>query len=121
MIVPSKHVLAVLLSKNTASALSIMKSYEMHCNRAPYPTDSLETAKVMLEDLIKQMKERHVTFDITDLPLNTAIEVNIARRRLEDILVQTDALLYADKQKDQRKEITEYMALIIAGGGGKGL
>ena len=38
------------------------------------------------------MKERHILFDITDLPLNTPAEINIARQRLENILSQTDEI-----------------------------
>ena len=41
---------------------------------------------LLLNDLIKQMKGRQILFNINDLPLNTAAEINIARRRLENIL-----------------------------------
>ena len=101
VIVPTKHVLAEKLAKSTASAESIMAQYKLLCNGAPLPTDNADVAKSLLDDLIKQMKERHILFDISDLPLNTPAEINIARQRLENILAQTDEIQYANDQCNQ--------------------
>ncbi len=117
IIVPTKHVLAEKLAKTTASAEPIMEQYKLLCNGAPLPTDNLEVAKSLLDDLIKQMKERHILFDISDLPLNTPAEINIARQRLENILAQTDEIQYANDQCNQWEEIRDYMTLLIKGGG----
>lgn len=117
VIVPSKHVLAEKLAKATGSAVSIMEQYKLLCNGAPLPTDNVDVAKSLLDDLIKQMKERHILFDISDLPLNTAAEINIARQRIENILAQTDEIQYANDQCNQWEEIRDYMTLLIKGGG----
>lgn len=117
IIVPTKHILAEKLAKTTASAGSIMEQYKLLCNGAPLPTDDIDVAKSLLGDLIKQMKERRIMFDISDLPLNTQGEVNIARKRLENILAQTDEIQYANDQCNQWKEIRDYMTLLIRGGG----
>ena len=117
VIVPTKHVLAEKLAKSTASAESIMAQYKLLCNGAPLPTDNADVAKSLLDDLIKQMKERHILFDISDLPLNTPAEINIARQRLENILAQTDEIQYANDQCNQWEEIRDYMTLLIKGGG----
>lgn len=90
IIVSAKHILAEKLAKTTASAEPIMEQYKMLCAGAPLPTDNMDVAKCLLDDLIKQMKDRHILFDISDLPLNTPAEINIARQRLENILAQTD-------------------------------
>lgn len=66
---------------------------------------------------MKQMKSRQILFDISDLPLNTATEINIARRRLEDLLSKTDEIQYAKEQCNQWQEIADYMELLIKGGG----
>lgn len=63
------------------------------------------------------MKERRIAFDISDLPLATPTEINIARRRLESIIAQTDEIQYAQAQCDQWEEISDYMTLLIKGGG----
>ena len=117
IIVPTKHVLVEKLAKATASAEPIMAQYKLLCNGAPLPTDNVGVAKSLLDDLVKQMKERHILFDISDLPLNTPAEINIARQRLENILAQTDEIQYANDQCNQWEEIRDYMTLLIKGGG----
>lgn len=117
IIVPTKHILAEKLAKTTASAEPIIEQYKLLCNGAPLPTDNLEVAKSLLDDLTNQMKERHILFDISDLPLTTPAEINIARQRLENILAQTDEIQYANDQCNQWKEIADYMSLLIKGGG----
>lgn len=87
------------------------------CNGAPLPTDNVEVAKALLDDLVKQMKGRHILFDISDLPLTTPTEINIARQRLENIMSQTDEIQYANDQRNQWREIADYMTLLIKGGG----
>lgn len=117
VIVPSKHILAEKLAKSTASEEPIINEYRKLCNGAPLPTDDIDIAKVLLDDLIKQMKNRHIVFDISDLPLTNSMEINIARQRLENILAQTDEISYANEQYNQWKEIADYMSLLIKGGG----
>lgn len=117
IIVPTKRILAEKLAKSTASLQSIMEQYKLLCTGAPLPTDNMDVAKSLLDDLVRQMKERHILFDISDLPLNTPTEVNIARQRLENILAQTDEIQYASDQCNQWEEIRDYMTLLIKGGG----
>lgn len=117
IIVPAKHVLAEKLAKSTSNEEPIMIQYKRLCEGAELPTDNVDTAKAVLNDLIKQMKSRQILFDINDLPLNTAVEINIARRRLENILSQTDEIQYAKEQCNQWQEIADYMELLIKGGG----
>lgn len=117
IIVPAKHVLAEQLAKATSSEVSLMEQYRVLCSGAPLPTDNADVAKSLLDDLVKQMKERHIASDISDLPLTTPTEINIARQRLENIMAQTDEIQYASEQRNQWKEISDYMSLLIKGGG----
>ncbi len=117
VIVPAKHVLAEKLAKSTASSKALMEQYKLLCTGAPLPTDNINVAKILLDDLAKQMKERHIVFDISDLPVTTPAEINIARQRLENILAQTDEIQYANDQCNQWEEIADYMSLLIKGGG----
>lgn len=117
IIVPTKHILAEKLAKSTANLQSIMEQYKLLCTGAPLPTDNMDVAKSLLDDLVRQMKERRILFDISDLPLNTPAEVNIARERLENVLAQTDEIQYASDQCNQWEEIRDYMTLLIKGGG----
>lgn len=117
MIVPAKHLLAEKLAKDTATSEPLMDAYKQLCSGAPLPTDNIDVAKTLLEDLKKQMKERHIVYDISDLPLDTPAEINIARQRLEDTLAKTDEIQYANDQCNQWQEIADYMSLLIKGGG----
>ncbi len=117
MIVPTKHILAEKLAKSTASDERIMSAYKKLCMGAPLPTDDMDVASALLDDIKKQMKDRHIVFDISDLSLNTPADINIGRQRLEKLLMQTDEIKYADEQRNQWKEIADYMELLIKGGG----
>ena len=117
VIVTSKHLLAEKLAKSTASDEPIMQEYHKLCSGAPLPTDNADVARILLDDLISQMRERHILFDISDLPLSSPTEINIARQRLENILAQTDEIQYASEQCNQWEEISDYMTLLIKGGG----
>lgn len=111
------YVLAEALAKSTANDKPLIEEYRILCNGAPLPTDNEDVAKSVLNDLMRQMKERRIAFDISDLPLDTPTEINIARRRLESVIAQTDEIQYAQAQCNQWKEISDYMTLLIKGGG----
>ncbi len=117
VIVPSKHILAEMLAKSTASETPLINAYQKLCSGAPLPTDDIDIAKALLDDRMKQMKERHIVFDLSDLPLSSAAEINIARQRLENIAARTDEILYAGEQCKHWKEIADYMSLLMKGGG----
>ena len=117
VIVPAKHILAEKLAKSIASDEPIMNEYEKLCNGAPLPTDDADVAEALLKDLMHQMRERHIAFDLSDLQLMTPAQINIARQRLENILAQTDEISYAHEQCNQWQEIADYMSLLIKGGG----
>lgn len=119
IIVPSKHIIAEALAKTTVSTEPMLDVFKSLTTGAPLPTDNIDVAKKVLFDLMKQMKERNILFDISDLPLDTPAEVNIARRRLEDTMSQTDEINYAADQKNRWQEISDYMSLLIKGGGKK--
>lgn len=116
-IAPSKHILAEQLAKSTGSEVKKLDQYRMLVNGAPLPSDNIVVAKAILKNLESQLKEQHILYDISDLSLNTAIDVNIARRRLEDIQFKTNEVSYAAKQKDEWVEIVDYMTLLENGGG----
>lgn len=117
MIIPAKHLLAEKLAKSTATSEPLMEAYKKLCSGAPLPTDNIDVAKTLLEDLKKQMKKRHIVYDISDLSLDTSAEINIARQRLEDTLAKKNEIQYANDQCNQWKEIADYMSLLIKGGG----
>lgn len=118
MIVPAKHAIAEALKKSTASIYTDkLTAYRILVLGAPLPTDDVEMAKKVLNDLIRQMKDRHILYELPNMPLTTAAEVNTVRAILEEQLSRTDELMYAAEQKDKWREIADYMTLLIKGGG----
>lgn len=117
MIVPVKHRLAEQLAKTSPSTASLFDIYQTLCNGAPLPSDNSDVAMEILQDLMQQLRERHIVFDISDLSLTSAAEINNARQRLENILSQTNEISYAAEQRNKWQEISDYMTLLIRGGG----
>ena len=119
MIVPSKHAIAEALACEEASTGPMLEEFKRLTTGALLPTDDIIVAKQVLADLVKQMKDRHIVFESSNVQLNTAAEVNIERQRLEEILSKTDEINYAANQKNKWQEISDYMTLLIKGGGKK--
>lgn len=119
IIVPSKHLLAEQIAKTTASTLALKEELKLLCNGAPLPSDNKDIAFELLNDLENQMKARHIAFDLSGYSLTSSIDINNARQYLEDIISKTDELIYAADQRDKWEEISDYMTLIIKGGGKK--
>lgn len=113
-IIPTKHVIA----EEIASVSVIGEKEKVHqiqflTTCAPLPTDNKKTAMKALAELEKELKSKHVFYDISDNPLDTVNGINRARFKLEDILAQTDEIVYASKQREQWREIADYMGLLI--------
>ena len=119
MILPTKHVLAEQLAQSSVSENSLLHAYKMLCAGAPLPTDDVPVARKLLDALQKLLKERHIAFEPPAPPLETAVQINVARQRLEQLLAQTDELQYAQRQCHEWREISDYMTLILRGGGKK--
>ena len=119
MLLPTKRLVAERLASTTASAESLMRAYEVLCTGAPLPTDDVPVAKKLLDELQKTLKERHIAFEVPAPPLETAMQINMARQRLEQLLAQTDEMQYARRQCYEWREISDYMTLILRGGGKK--
>ena len=119
MILPTKHLLAEQLAQSSVSEDSLLHSYKVLCAGAPLPTDDVPVARKLLDELQKLLKERHIAFEPPAPPLETAVQINVARQRLEQLLAQTDEMQYARRQCHEWREISDYMTLILRGGGKK--
>lgn len=119
IIVPAKHLLAEKLAKTTPSHRSLIDVYQELCTGAALPTDDFDTAKTLLMNIANQLKKNRILYDLNGYALNTVAEINIARQYLEEIWQKTNEAKYADKQASQWQEISDYMTLLIKGGGAK--
>ncbi len=117
IIAPTKHALAEKLAKDTVSSMNLLDALKLLAAGAPLPSDDFETARELLASVEKLAKAQGVFYDISDLALDTDVGVNIARLRIEEELQLTNELAYADRQRNEWREIVEYMRLIEKGGG----
>lgn len=117
VIVQTKHALAESLAKATANNESILDAYIELTQGARLPSDDEGMARKLLAEVEQIAKTRGVSYDISDIALDTVTNINIARLRIEETLQQTDEIIYAARQRDEWKEIVEYMKLIERGGG----
>lgn len=118
-IVPEKHTLAIQLAQNQISEDSAFERYRTLYNGPALPTDNMGMAREVLSDLLRQLDERHIAYDLSDYSLETAADINNARRGLEATLSQYNEIVYADDQRNQWQEICDYMELIRKRGGKK--
>lgn len=118
-IVPEKKTLAKLLTSDLVSEESLLARYRTLCSTPALPTDNITQAKVVFSDLLKQLDARHIVYDKSGFLLDTAADINNARRSLEAKLSQYNELEYAENQCAQWQEICEYMELVMNRGGSR--
>lgn len=117
VIVPTKHALVEKLAKTTVSSISLLEAHRQLAEGAPLPSDDFKIAKDLLASVVDLAKSQGVFYDISDLTLDSDVNVNIARLRVEEALQLTNELAYSVRQRDEWREIVEYMRLIEKGGG----
>lgn len=117
IISPAKHVLAEALAKSTANDKPLIEEYRILCNGAPLPTDNEDVAKSVLNDLMRQMKERRIAFDILIFRWTLQRKSMYFVIGLKALLPKLMKIQYAQAQCNQWKEISDYMTLLIKGGG----
>ena len=116
-IVKEMHTLAEKLAENQLNNESWLIRYKRLYDIPELPTDNFEGAKSALSDLVISLKQNGIVFDITQQKLSNAAEVNNTRQRLQAILDRTYELQYANNQRNEWKEISAYMQLIMHRGG----
>ncbi len=117
MLVPEYHTMAIELIKGTVSEEPLKERYIRLCNGAALPTDNVETANKVLNDLIAELEYYKIPYEIPDIPLDNAKNVNIVRSNLKKDIDKFKEELYAQNQAGQWEEIYEYMRLLIVNNG----
>lgn len=117
MLVPEYHTMAIELIKGTVSEESLKERYIRLCNGAALPTDNVETANKVLNDLIAELDYYKIPYEIPDIPLDNAKNINIVRSNLKKDIDKFKEELYARNQAEQWEEIYEYMRLLIVNNG----
>lgn len=117
MLVSEYHTMAIELIKGTVSDEPLKERYIRLCNGAALPTDNVETANKVLNDLIAELEYYKIPYEIPDIPLDNAKNVNIVRSNLKKDIDKFKEELYAQNQAEEWEEIYEYMRLLIKNDG----
>jgi hypothetical protein len=112
-LVPEKHVFIEKLVEEDEVPESDEIFYTSLCNGATLPTDNKDSALVVLDDLLIQLKTYGITFDTAGKSLETPADIGSVRHEIEAILAARREEEYAAKQAGQWEEIAAYMDLLI--------
>ncbi len=83
------------------------------CNGATLPTDHKNSALAVLDDLLRQLKQREIPFNTTGKPIHTPADIAVLRHQVEALLLERNEEEYAARQAREWQEIAAYMELII--------
>lgn len=113
------HALAEELAENAVSTATAEERYTLLYNIPPLPMDNLDGAKAVLNDLVNTVKQAGIVVDLSGFDLTTTVGVNSARMSLQASLDKTNEEKYAAAQRNEWREIADYMELIQRHGGTK--
>ena len=117
-LVPEKRVFIEQLVHDTAVPASDSDYFVALCNGATLPTDNYDAALAVLEDLIQQVRDRGITYELAGRPTATPADIEQIRHYLEELLFEANEEEYAAGQAALWEEIAEYMGLIATRGDG---
>lgn len=113
-LVPEKHLFIEQLVADTGTPENNLAMLMNLCNGATLPTDNQATAKIVLDDLVRQLNRRGIPFDLAGRPVVETGDINVIRHEVEDQLFALNELDFADRQAQQWEEIAAWMDLLIA-------
>jgi hypothetical protein len=112
-LIPEKYVFIEKLVDDDSAPDSDLVFYTSLCNGATLPTDNKDSALIVLDDLLSQLKKYGIKFDVTSRPLVTPADIGGVRHEIEAILSARKEDDYAARQAGEWKEIAAYMNLLI--------
>ncbi|WP_218961004.1 AlwI family type II restriction endonuclease [Neopusillimonas maritima] len=113
-LVPEKHLFIERLVAETDIPESNQAYFNTLCNGAALPTDNQDSALAVLTDLLAQLSQRGIPFDVSDRSTETPADIEIIRYEIEALLAEENEEVYAARQAEVWEEIVAYMQLIIA-------
>lgn len=114
---PEYHSMAIELVKNVVSMEPLKDRLIRLCNGAPLPTDNQDMASQVLSDMIAELDHYKIAYDMPDIPLDSAKNINLVRNALKKNIDRYKEEQYAIRQANEWQEIYEYMNLLIVNNG----
>lgn len=112
-LIPEYRSMAIELIKNIVSKEPLKERYINLCQGATLPTDNAHTANQVLRDMITELEYYNISYNIPDIPLDSAKNINIVRNSLKRDIDKFKEEQYAQRQSNEWSEIFEYMNLLI--------
>lgn len=112
-LVPEKHVFIEKLVEDSVVPENDYAFYTTQSNGATLPTDNKDSALVVLDDLLEQLKKCGIKFDVTGKSFDTPADIGSVRHEIEAILSAHREEEYAARQAGEWEEIAAYMKLLI--------
>lgn len=116
-IVPEKHLFIEQLVADTSTPADNRVLLTNICNGAALPTDNADTARLVLDDLVAQLRSRGVEYDLAGRPIIEVADMNVVRHEMEDRLFALNEIDYANQQVHQWQDIVAWMDLLISNNG----
>jgi len=113
-LLPEKHLFSEQLVADAAIPADDLKIIRSMCEGAELPTDNADTARTVLDDLVAQLRQRGVEFELAGRPITEVGDINLIRHEAEDKLFALNEAEYAAQQAQQWQEIVAWMDLLIA-------
>lgn len=117
MLTPEYHSMAIELVKNIVSKEPLKDRLKRLCNGASLPTDNQETASKVLSDMLAELDNYKIAYEMPDIPLDSVKNINLVRNVLKKNIDWYKEEQYAVRQADEWQEIYEYMNLLIVNNG----
>ena len=111
------HAMAIELVKNVVSTEPLKERLIKLCNGAPLPTDNQDMASKVLSDMIAELDHYHIKYEMPDIPLDSAKNINLVRNALKKNIDRFKEEQFALRQVNEWQEIYEYMNLLIVNNG----
>lgn len=116
-LLPEYHSMAIELVKDVASTEPLKVRLKRLCSGAALPTDNVEIANEVLNDLIAELDYYNVPYSMPDIPLDSAQNINLVRASLKNSIDRFKEEQYAKEQANRWEEIYEYLNLLIVNNG----
>ena len=114
VLVPEKRLLAELIAKDTTVPTSELEYWRTLCNGANLPTDTEDTARIILCDLVVQLERMEIPYLFENRPVDTAADIAVIRHEIEDLISKQKEEIFAVEQANQWKEIAAYIDLFAS-------
>jgi len=114
VLIPEKELLAKQLIQYDIYTDNNVDYLEQLFKGAKLPSDNIENAVILLENLIEQIESQNIPIQIPSFDYFDIQSLNAARYKIEEQLFKHMEIEYANMQKKQWRDIVAYMNALVS-------